>query len=478
MRSIRSYLTTTLLTGLLVLLVLSMAVLYLFVHQRIVSQFDGALHGKARAFAGMIEQDPEGIEVEIRDEFVPEFDQEENAEYYQLWVEGGETIDRSPSLENGELPRKTGPMDEPYFWNMELPDGREGRAVGISFRPYVDEEEEEAGSIEKIATLQLVLAVSREEMSKTLFILLLGSLSAILVIGLGTLIIVMRTTRKGLEPLDALADDVSSIDSRELDRRFGTDNLPNELLPIVRRLNELLERLEVAFSRERRLTSDMAHELKTPVAELRSMTEVALRWPDDRRLSLEALNNALEIADQMNTKISVLLQLARCEAGKQSVSSSDVPVNDLLADLWRPWEKRAAEKGIRAGFDLCDNGRLVTDRTLFSTILSNLFDNAVEYTPADGNFRCTTQCGNSGFTLRMVNSNDSLTREDLPHIFEQLWRKEAARSDGAHLGLGLTLVQAYAGLLGIEINTTLLESNEFSIELAFPGENSGGQVSV
>ena len=127
----------------------------------------------------------------------------------------------------------------------------------------------------------------------------------------------MSCVMSGLSPLRRLADYTATIDSKSLGSRYNTAHLPDELQPVVRRLNELLERLEHAFAREKHLTADMAHELKTPIAEFRSLSEVALKWPDDAGFVNSALADACEISKQMDRIVSVLLALGRCESGIQ-----------------------------------------------------------------------------------------------------------------------------------------------------------------
>jgi hypothetical protein len=104
MRTIRGYLTRSLLTSLLLILVFCNVAIYLFISYRITSQVDSSMEAKARAFAGYIEQNPNGIEIELNEEFLPEFSRQKDAEYYQIWDDSGEELSRSPSLKTASLP--------------------------------------------------------------------------------------------------------------------------------------------------------------------------------------------------------------------------------------------------------------------------------------------------------------------------------------------------------------------------------------
>jgi hypothetical protein len=103
MKSIRHYLTGRLLIGLLILLIASSAVMYFFVYQRIISYFDASLKARALAIAGMIEQEPRGVEIEIREKFMPEYTRDYDAEYYQIWNDKGKVLQRSLSLYGNDL---------------------------------------------------------------------------------------------------------------------------------------------------------------------------------------------------------------------------------------------------------------------------------------------------------------------------------------------------------------------------------------
>lgn len=475
MRSIRRYLTCRLLFGLFVLVLGSNALLYYHVYGKTVAQFDKTLLSRARDLASMTEQDSEGISVEWREEFLPEFAARTDPGYFQIWNEDGQVVIRSPSLEGLDLPRITGSIGVPRFWNLVLPDGRPGRAIGMRFSPYIDEED--LPFVKDPKELQIVLAMDRAGIRSMLRLFLYGSLFVTMILSTGIIMMVPRVIVSGLSPLNDLSRHTSSIDVYRLGSRYPTDDLPDELVPIVTRLNELLDRIEKAFERERRLAADIAHELKTPIAELRSLSEVAIKWSDDMEFVNYSLKNTVEIACQMDRIVSLLLALNRCERDRQAVCPAPVELVGLVGELWRPWQKTAAEKEMDVEFQMPDKVVVSTDRTMLSSIITNLFANAVEYSPRGGHFKCLLREGAERISLLMQNSNDLLKEEDLPHIFEYLWRKEASRSSSTHTGLGLALVQTFARYLGIEVGTRLLASGDFCIALeipvAFPARTTG-----
>ncbi len=469
MKSIRRFLTLRLLFGLLILVLGSNALLYLYIYKKTVSQFDMALLSRARDIASMTEQDSEGLSVEWRKEFMPKFtDSSLKPEFFQIWTDNGEVIEKSPSLRKHNLPRKTGPFNKPLFWNMMLPDGHPGRAIGIRFFPHIDKEDRFL--VKRPVQLELVLARDNAEIRNTLQLFLIASLIITIILSGAIVTIVPTIIASGLSPLNDLSHYTSSIDEHRLSSRYPTDNLPDELKPIVIRLNELLQRIENAFAREKRLTSDIAHELKTPIAELKSLCEVAMRWPDDSEFINYSLKNTVEISHQMDRIVSQLLTLNRCEKDKQNIYPTTINLVSLMRELWSPWQKIAEEKAIKVEFSMNGDVMVFTDRTMLSSIISNLFSNAVEYSPSGGYFRCIIQYEEERIILSMQNSNESLTEDDLPHIFEYLWRKDSARSNSLHTGLGLSLVKTFASYLGIEVRTKLMDRGDFCITLIFPAD--------
>jgi signal transduction histidine kinase len=268
----------------------------------------------------------------------------------------------------------------------------------------------------------------------------------------GLPLLVVAGVRRGLRPLDQVAAQAMRIDAGSLHSRFRLEGLPAELHPIAARLNDLLERLSAAFERERRFSADVAHELRTPIAELRALAEVALLSPgsQDRRPFEDVLAATL----QMENLVTALLSLARCESGRQPVTLEPIALGEALREAWAPLAARARARKLRVDQAPCDVV-VSADRLLLSSILGNLLANAVEYAPAGGTVGWTL---NEGAAVELVvsNSNDTLEAADLAHVFEPFWRKDAARADGTHGGLGLSLVAAFARLIDAEVRLELV----------------------
>ena len=454
MRSIRRRLTLGLALALCVLWGAGGFALYLTMRAQLLSEFDGGLEATAQALVALTSEDQGAVEMDFQPAVMPAFSRAQEPDYFQMWLPDGSTLLRSPSLGNATLRGAFGSLQVPTVANVALPDGGAGRAIGIAFVPRIDEEAPPRRAGDPAPLVKLVLARHRASLDHRLDLLA----TAILLVGVGTavatVLLVALMVGRGLRPLDALASRAASIDAGALDVRFPTMGMPAELRPICERLNELLGRLQASFARERMFSSDVAHELRTPIAELRAASETALRWPEDRAATARALQDAVEIAVQMESITAGLLALARCESGLQAVVRERVDIATLLDVVWRPMAERAREKRLGASWDVPDGAACVGDPALLRLLLTNLLFNAVEYSPPDTTLRCQATVAGDRCAVTVSNQTHDVTADDLPHLFDRFWRKDASRT-GARSGLGLALAKAFAVAMGMEIKAEL-----------------------
>ncbi|MBI5387828.1 MAG: HAMP domain-containing histidine kinase [Verrucomicrobia bacterium] len=459
MSTIRQRLTRRLLASWALLLLLGGGVAYVTTRAALTRQFDDALRTKALALTTITEQDRGEIMLEVADLFMREFDADVSTAFYQLWRGDGAVVDRSPSLHGADLPRRGGTLGAPEFWNLDGPGNAKhtsqsvllpARAVGFRFQPKVaDDSAAPTAAVEAI----LVVAADRRELDQALATLALvlggsGLLVLLLTAALGPVLL-----RRELAPLDRVADQAQHIDAGSLATRFPTEDLPGELAPITARLNDLLQRLQTAFERERQFSNDLAHEFRTPIAELRSLAELSLKWPEARTADTD--RTTLAIAVQMESIVTRLLAIARREQEPVAVSSEPVNVADLIRTVCQPLQPRAASRHLAIETDLSPSPPIHSDPVLLRSIVTNLLENAVEYAPAGSAVRIQSEQRNGGFALCVANPAGPLNAGDLPHLFDRFWRKDTARSGAAHSGLGLSLARAFATSMGYTLSAAL-----------------------
>jgi two-component system sensor histidine kinase QseC len=471
MNTIRQQLTRKLLLGFALLLGLGGAGVYISTRAALLKEFDDALFAKATAIASLTELERDKIEVEVPDRLTRGSGERAAEDFFEMWDANLVSLERSESLGERDLPSQVGPAKVPVFWNLKLPSGSAGRAVGFIFTPKKDEDEPGEATVSGI--VHLVLASDRRELDETLatLALVLGA-SGFLLLAV-TAVVVPRVLSRELSPLHQLADQAARISADSLATRFPTEALPGELTPISSRLNDLLGRLEQYFERERRFSADLAHELRTPIAELRSMAELALKWPEAREA--QADREVLAIAMQMEGIVARLLALLRSEQGQLSVVRENVALGPLLERVWQPLAKKAAGKQLDVARDLPDTECIETDPVLLRSILSNIMDNAVEYSPSGGIVRIAAVVVGGTFTLEVTNTVEHLSPDEVPKIFDCFWRKDAARSNNEHSGLGLSLSRAFAQVLGYELTAAMNHESLLTLSLSGPARPAGAE---
>jgi two-component system sensor histidine kinase QseC len=469
MSSIRSQLVVRLLGGLFVLFALFSAILYLYVWHVLLKNFDRALMNKVVTFAGLSEIEDNGeLGFDFTELSLREYQPSSDAEYFQVWDKDGRTLARSPSLKKNDLPHLSSSTERPEIQDLVLPDGRRGRAAFMRVSPRSESESgtETEPSEAYEGEVDLVIAKSTEELDHTMRILLVGMLFFAFLLLLGAMAIVHSVVGRSLLPLDAIGRETASIEAAELGHRFPEEGLPDEIRPISHRLNELLSRLETAFKRERRFTADVAHELRTPIAELRALAEVGLEQASSRD-GLEDpkpfLQDALDIASHLERLVGTLLSLVRCQAGRQVVHQERFDLSALIQETWARYKGTASEKELVCKFRLPAKAPVETDRSILAAVLSNLFSNAATHSPRGGELACYVACDNGQFMVTLRNANKHISQEDLEHLFDPFWQKDPSRSDAGHSGLGLSLVSAYAALLDLNLKVTLPGPDIFEI---------------
>jgi two-component system sensor histidine kinase QseC len=268
-------------------------------------------------------------------------------------------------------------------------------------------------------------------------------------------ILVKVAVGRGLAPLDALARRLETLDAGSLGEPLVIADAPAELASTIAHLNALLARLGESFERERTFSANLAHELRTPLAELRAVTDVALKWPDD--YAADALAEIRGIGLQMERVVVNLLALARCDGRQDAVELSEVPLRELAASCWSAVAAEAEAKGTRLALEIPADLAIVTDRGKLGLILANLLANAVAHGAPGGAVTCSAAVSADDVSIRVSNAAPELAAADLPRLFDRFWRKDAARSGGRHAGLGLSLVAALCEALGFRREARLHE---------------------
>ncbi len=445
--------------------------LYALVERSLVGEVDRALIAKARLLSSMVQQEGRMLEVEFEELDMWEFSSPERGGFLQLWRAGGETLYRSPSLGEEAFELRASSASLTPEW-IDLPPsdaGARGRAVTLRFQPRL---ELVGAEIEEIVPEDLTLVLARDAREAEQALATLKGL--LVIVGLVTLaaagVVLVWVVRRSLRPVAAVSERIATIGEQSLSTRLEADGVPDELFPVVQRVNGLLARLEAAFTRERSFSHDVAHELRTPLAGLRTTLEVAGARRRSEQEYAGALQEGATIVKQLQSMVERLLQLARLDAGRSAVPSERYDLADLALEAWEPFAAQAVLRGLRVDLLLEEGLEISADRELVGLILRNLYENAVSYADPGGKIRIATRRSKSGdISLGVSNTGSRLGREEARAATQRFWRGDAARTEaGAHCGLGLTLVEKATHALGGSLRLASEAGGEFAVEVAFP----------
>ena len=411
----------------------------------------------------------------------------DDALYYVLRDHRGAVIFQSPWLKDeSKLPFRPETRDGVIrFGRSNLSDGETVRTASTSWQLPVedlDPGESPTAASDRARNhdpsapenrVHMTVATSDESMRDMLLILAIALSTNGILITVVTAFLVIFLVGRACRPIEALSASCARIEPDRLSARLPESEVPNELAPLVAQFNSLLARVEQAFLRERRFSVDIAHELRTPVAELRSLAEVALvpaaeggEEENPREIYLETA----AIGERIGRLIDVLSKLHRSEQLSQAIDYREVNLGESLAEAVASLDCRSGGEVPGVRVECHTDARVSIDPALFRGILDNLLNNAVSYARSGSEVRCVVEESGSGgdsIVLEIRNSTDGLKSEDLHYVREPFWRKDAARSDSNHFGLGLCSVEAYARLLNIVVGIEL-DGDEFVVTLRIP----------
>jgi len=314
------------------------------------------------------------------------------------------------------------------------------------------------------------ISTAREEEELQIFVWQLG------LAGLGALAIGLvggwLISRRIFRPIAAMSAAASEISAANLSGRLDAEHVETELAGLARVLNATFDRLEEAFKRQAQFTADASHELRTPIAIIRSHAQLALdrtRTPEEYRQTIESCLNA---ANRMASIIEGLLSLARADAGQGTSEKQSVELGVLLADAIALIRPLAEAKGISLTADLAQ-ARVLANPTELMQVINNLLGNAIQYNRPRGSIRVRLLALDSVAIFTVTDTGCGIPEADQPHIFERFYRVDKARArDSGGTGLGLSIckniVEAHGGTIGFE--TKVDSGTTFFVRLPTSGE--------
>lgn len=273
------------------------------------------------------------------------------------------------------------------------------------------------------------------------------ALAALATAGLGWM-----ATRWGLSPLRQVTHMVAGISAERLANRLPTTGLPKELKPLAAAFNAMLARLDDSFRRLSEFSSDIAHELRTPISSLMTQTQVALSSARSKDEYKEVLYSSLEEYERMAQMVGDMLYLAQTDNPLLKPGLEKVDLSHEIQDLFDYFEAWAEERAV----SLTQTGSATVsgDRLMLQRALSNLISNAIRHTPQGRTVLVSLAMHMGKATVSVENPGIEIPAEHLPRLFDRFYRVDPSRQrngDGAGLGLAIvkSIVDAHAGSITV-----------------------------
>jgi signal transduction histidine kinase len=246
--------------------------------------------------------------------------------------------------------------------------------------------------------------------------------------------------------VDRVRRDIEQRGEHDL-TRIPMELLPKEMRPIVAAFNELLERLSVALTNEKRFISDAAHELRTPLAALRAQAQVAQRMSTEPQLK-ESLNKLTVIIDRATRLANQLLTFARFEAAGTNTVVETIALESLTLDISHEFSELARQRNLHLKIQAAPT-QIRGNTEQIGALLRNLIDNAVRYTPEGGTVAVDCRAHDTYVTLSVADSGPGIPDAEHALVFERFYRGQTAQASGSGLGLSIVreVVERHQGKL-------------------------------
>lgn len=312
-------------------------------------------------------------------------------------------------------------------------------------------------------TLQLAQDRSVDEEFRRRFGLLVV---AVLVCGaLASALIALRVTHRALQPLAQMTASLHRVGPHHLHERLAPADWPRELKPLATAFAEMLERLENSFTRLSQFSADLAHELRTPIANLRGEAEVILRRARSSEEYREVIESSVAECERLSHLIDQLLFLARADAAETPLQRERFAARVAVEKIAAYFDSVAEERGVTIRCQ--GEGEVAADSALFDRAISNLIDNSLHFTPRGGTILISVVPAMGETEIQVQDTGLGITPEHLPRVFDRFYRADSSRSSEGS-GLGLAIVKSIVELHGGSAAIASELGRGTTVTLSFP----------
>jgi heavy metal sensor kinase len=276
-------------------------------------------------------------------------------------------------------------------------------------------------------------------------------------------------SRKALGPVDEITRAARSISIQNLSDRLAVVHSGDELQRLSETVNGMLARLETSVSRMKQFTADASHELRAPVAVIRTTSELALRKDRSPEEYRSALREVLVESERTSQLVDSLLMLARADSGADHLTLRPIDVAACVREACDEGTKLAESRRIQLDYEIPPEAlKIQGDAPAVRRLFFSLIDNAIKYTPEGGHVHVELHAQNGFVAGQVEDDGIGIAGDDLPHVFDRFWRADKARSreiGGAGLGLSIArwIAERHGG--AIEVESTLGSGSTFRVKL-------------
>ena len=286
-----------------------------------------------------------------------------------------------------------------------------------------------------------------------------------------SVLISIAIARSGIRPLLELVRQMNDISIQRLNQRLPVEDLPAELVSLANAFNAMLGRLDVSFARLSEFSADIAHELRTPVSNLLTQTQVMLSKQRSVEEYRDVLASNAEELERLSRMVSDMLFLAKTDDAPKLLRHESVDLAREVHELFEFYEALATEKSV--GLRLSGAVSVRADRSMLRRAINNLLSNAIRYTDKGAHVDVELKQSGEHALIRVTNPGSPISAEARERLFERFYRADAARprdTEGAGLGLAIVkaIAEAHGGSASVESSGNL---NTFIIRLPSKGRH-------
>ncbi len=267
------------------------------------------------------------------------------------------------------------------------------------------------------------------------------------------------------QSISNLSSQIRQISSQNLDKRISSTKNGDEIAELGSSFNDLLDRLDTAFKRERQFIADVAHEMKTPIATLRSSFEVTLHKERTNEEYKKIIKDSVVETDRLTTTLRDVLDLAWSEVPNENLRRT-FDLSELMNEMTEIAQKLALKKHISISHSITSNIQMLGFRERLGRALLNIIDNAIKYTPHDGKISISLIQEYNNALITIKDNGQGIEKDEIDHIFNRFYR--GAKTDnvfGAGLGLAITKATVDIHKGAIKVDSKLKVGSTFTIAL-------------